>query len=107
MMNRGHCGSIMAGRSDMEPREFEGQSRILNAPAGWNEREPIKCGMLPIRDTKVDGIPCMQSMWKPDADELKHILAGGHIVLTIYGRGHPPVWVGVESVTADADRKPA
>lgn len=90
----------------MDPREFEGQTRVLNAPSGWNATEPIKCGMLPIRDTTAMGIPCMQSMWKPDADELQHIMNGGHIVLTVYGDGHPPVWLGVESVMADAERKP-
>lgn len=91
----------------MDPREFVGQSRVLNAPPGWNASQPIKCGMLPVRDTAVDGIPCMQSMWKPDPDELAHIARGGHVVLTIYGTTHPPVWVGVESVVADADRTPA
>lgn len=90
----------------MDPREFKGQTRMLNAPLGWNATQPVKCGMLPIRDTTIDGIPCMQSVWKPDANELAHIARGGHVVLTVYGMGHPPVWVGVESVEVDAERSP-
>lgn len=87
--------------------EFNGQTRVLNAPPGWNESEPIKCGMLPIRDTKNEGMPCMQSYWKPEPDELAMLAAGAHVRLTVYGHGHPPVWVDVEKCDALIERLPS
>lgn len=73
--------------------EFDAQTRVLNAPLGWNKSQPIKCGMLPIEDTQFDGIPAMCSYWKPSPEELAVLNNGGHIQLVIYGRQHPPVWV--------------
>jgi hypothetical protein len=73
--------------------EFDAQTRVLNAPAGWNESQPIQCGMLPIEDTAFDGIPAMVSYWKPTPEELAVLIAGGHIRLIVYGAQHPPVWV--------------
>lgn len=90
----------------MIPLEFTSQSRVLNAPRGWNASEPIKCGMLPIRDATVEGIACMQSYWKPDANELAALNAGAHIRLTVYGTGHPPVWIDAEKCEAVSERLP-
>jgi hypothetical protein len=73
--------------------EFDAQTRVLNAPPGWNKSQPILCGMLPIEDTNFDGIPAMCSYWKPTAEELAVLAAGGHIRLVVYGTQHPPVWV--------------
>jgi hypothetical protein len=41
--------------------------------------------------TLESGDPAMQSMWRPDADELAALNAGGVVVLNVLGRGHPPV----------------
>lgn len=39
--------------------------------------------------------PAMQTIWQPDPNELQVLLQGGYIVLTILGRAHPPVHMGV------------
>lgn len=86
--------------------EFDGQTKVLNAPPGWNDHEPIKCGMLPIREVKLEGMPAMQSFWKPELDERVMLANGAHVCLTVYGTGHPPVWVGVERCPAVIERVP-
>lgn len=90
----------------MDPLEFEGQSGVLGAPAGWNQTEPIKCGGLPIARRVVEGMPAMQSYWKPSADELSCLVNGGHVRLTVYGTGHPPVWLDAERCDAFIERVP-
>lgn len=91
----------------MNPLEFNGQTRVLNAPPGWNETEPIKCGMLPIADRTIEGMPAMQSYWKPEPHELAFLANGGHVRLTVYGQGHPPVWVDVDKCDALIERAPS
>lgn len=86
--------------------EFNGQTRVLNAPSGWNESEPIKCGMLPIRDTTIEGIPAMQSFWKLAPHDLAALAGGAHVRLTVYGTGHPPVWVDIDKCDAAIERAP-
>lgn len=53
---------------------------------------------LPVRDgvdCYPDGTraPAMQTLWHPTPDELRDLLSGGAIVLTILGTAHPPVRV--------------
>ena len=54
-----------------------------------------------------DYMPAMQSYWKPEPDELAMLAAGAHVRLTVYGQGHPPVWVDVEKCDALIERAPA
>ena len=41
-------------------------------------------------------VPSMESAWEPTPEELAVLRAGGRVVLRVLGRGHPPVWIGVE-----------
>jgi hypothetical protein len=90
----------------MNPIEFEGQNLMLNAPPGWNDTQPVKCGMLPAKRMTVQGLPAMVSYWKPEPQDLARLNAGGCVELVVYGNMHPPVWVDTAQVQADADRKP-
>jgi hypothetical protein len=50
----------------------------------------------PITKTRVRNMPAMKTYWKPTEVELANLLAGGHVVLTVFGNQHPPVTVTVE-----------
>lgn len=39
----------------------------------------------------------MVSFWRPTAEELEQLNAGGLVTLYVFGTMHPPVSIGVES----------
>lgn len=51
---------------------------------------------LAIRDETVNGVNQMTSIWEPSPAELKELIGGGTIKLTILGNAHPPVMVGTQ-----------
>jgi hypothetical protein len=55
------------------------------------------CQPLSVTRVDYDGVLASQSYWRPEAAELAAIAAGKPIILTVYGRGHPPLWIGVEA----------
>lgn len=77
----------------MSPVEFEGQSLLLGPPPGTPRGE---CGALPvlIEEGGTFGRTYC-SYWKPSAEELAALVAGGHVRLRVRGNGHPPVSVDV------------
>ncbi len=75
----------------MKAVKIDGANRSFGAPEGWNEETDGPCDALPVLD---DG-KVLQSAWLPEADELAALNAGQPVVLTIFGRGHPAVSVGV------------
>lgn len=80
----------------MEPREFEGQTQILEPPGDWdNSTETNKCGKLPIARVIFDSMPRMLSIWKPTDEELVQLNSGMSVRLSIIGVTHPPVWLDV------------
>jgi hypothetical protein len=50
---------------------------------------------LPINRSSEDGLPCVESFWKPDALELAAINAGHPILVRVMGHRHPPIFIGV------------
>jgi hypothetical protein len=50
---------------------------------------------LPINRAQEDGVPVVQSFWKPDADELAYLNAGHPIVLSVFGHTHAPLRISV------------
>jgi len=58
---------------------------------------------LPLKDVLLadnahsvrDVVPAMQTLWHPSPDELRTLIEGGGIVLTILGSAHPPVNIDV------------
>lgn len=52
--------------------EFEGQTRLLGAPKGWNQKGGVECGYLPIQDVKYGSdLPAIRSYWKPSEEDIK------------------------------------
>jgi hypothetical protein len=82
----------------MHPGRFEGATRDLGAPAGWDKDKDGPCGSLPIRDDSHGAYPAMVSAWFPTPEEIAHVVAGAPIHLTVIGAGHPPVSLGVGKV---------
>jgi hypothetical protein len=79
----------------MKAIEFEGQTTMLTPPKDWDNDGEHKCGNLPILSTTIDGLPFLFSLWKPSADELKQLAAGGYVRLQIVSDSHPPVALSV------------
>lgn len=79
----------------MRPTQHPSNNRVLGAPIGWDQSE-LPCGALAITDMVVDGIPRVVSFWRPDADELAALNAGGTVALWIVGRTMPPASLSVE-----------
>lgn len=59
-------------------------------------KNQTKYHRLAIRDELMDGHPVMVSLWEPSPAELKTLMEGGSVRLTILGTAHPPVMVGAE-----------
>jgi hypothetical protein len=71
-------------------------TRKFGPPAGWTPEKDGECGTLEIADVEdAHGHPFMESLWRPDPEELAALNAGAAIVLGISGRTHPVVYVGV------------
>lgn len=66
-------------------------TRDLGAPADWEPSEHGRCGHLAIIDIETQAGPAMQSVWEPTPEELRILVAGGKVVLTVVGTCHPPV----------------
>lgn len=78
----------------MKINAIDGYTRVLGAPVDWDHTK-AECVGLPIRDTQVDGIPCMASSWQPTLEEIGRIMAGAAVELWVCGTRHPPVSIQV------------
>jgi hypothetical protein len=56
------------------------------------------CNDLDIREDKAGIYYIQNSAWKPTPEELTALNAGNPVILSVYGRGHPPVRLSVENV---------
>lgn len=81
----------------MIPQKIVGYTRTLGAPRNWDERSQGHCGELPILDTvhEESRMQVMMSEWKPTPQELRKLVAGGSLFLTISGTQHPVVGMSV------------
>lgn len=84
----------------MKAIEFEGQTLMLNPPADWCQSKGLQCGMLPVREGVLSGMPVLYSHWQPSNEERQMILQGAAIRLCVVGAKHPPV--SVETVFCKA-----
>lgn len=76
--------------------KISGFTRVLGAPADWDEERDGWCGGLAIKDQPCEnGMNYMISAWEPNPDELERIKAGAPILLLIVGVVHPPVMLSV------------
>lgn len=88
--------SSKTGRSH-DPYPLPRTNRVLGAPPDWNESHG-PCVGLPIKVTGANEETALSSYWKPSAEELAQLCTGAKVKLTVYGFGHPAVWVGAEFV---------
>ena len=58
--------------------------RISNATRRLAESQD-EFTSLSILDEEVDGVPYMTSLWEPSPQELRDLIAGGHVRLSIIG----------------------
>lgn len=83
--------------------DFDG-STIAGAPRGWDQEldGPVQgLPIVPVVDVQT-GLTFLYSVWRPDADELAMLAAGGALRLKIGTRQHP--LVNLEALTPEAVR---
>ena len=79
----------------MHAIEISNATRNLGKPIDWDDERDGPCGSLAIRDTRLNGAPCMLSAWQPSPEELAALNAGAKIYLHVIGGIHPPVAISV------------
>lgn len=80
----------------MRPTQHPSNNRVLGAPTGWDQAD-LPCGAIAITDVVLDGgQPAVMTFWRPSADELATLNAGGLVSLAIFGKTMPPVSIQVE-----------
>ena len=77
--------------------DFPGTNHAFGKPSNVREDQ---CGTLRVKHalTDVNGtaFPVSISGWKPSAEDLERLNAGGLIYLNVFGNGHPMVSVSTE-----------
>ncbi len=68
---------------------------VLGAPRGWNQGE-VPCDALPVTRTECEGLAVVVSYWRPTAEELAVLVAGGSVALMVVGTTMPPVALMVD-----------
>lgn len=86
----------------MKPIRHPSNTRTLAAPEGWDE--DLKVESLGITDQILEGVPCVWSFWRPDAQELAALNAGGAVVLSVVGRTMPPALLMVEAAKVQGEQ---
>lgn len=78
----------------MRPIQHRSANDVLGAPSGMAIED---CTALAITRAKFpDGLEVVISHWQPSAEQLALLAQGKPVQLTIWGRTHPPVALGVE-----------
>ena len=79
----------------MNPINIPGANVALTKPRDWDEEQDGKCETLRVWRGEVDSRTVLQSAWQPTPEEIEKLKSGHYIVLCVYGRTHPPVWISV------------
>ena len=75
----------------MQPMFFVGHNHVFSPPQNWNTAEKGDCHPLPVM-VDAEGLT---SVWKPSADELATLNAGGGIMISMTTHQQPVMGVGV------------
>ncbi len=67
------------------------QHPLCNASFGAPADMQVNCGTLPIKRYEDANGSWSMSFWRPDAEELAALAAGGCVTLHVRGPGHPVV----------------
>lgn len=77
---------------------IEGWTHAFGKPEGMTDEQ---CATLHVRaQRQEDESVTLTSAWFPTPAELAALNAGEPVYLSVFGGGHPPVFVGVKGVTA-------
>jgi hypothetical protein len=82
----------------MNKHQHPTNNAVLGAPKGWDQGV-LPCSALAITRITYEGEGGQQgvmSFWKPTADELVMLAAGGSVALTVLGTTMPPVMLAVD-----------
>lgn len=79
----------------MNKVQHPSNNHVLGAPAGWNQGE-VPCSALAVTRVSYDGLAAVVSYWRPDAEELAALNAGGCVALSVVGSTMPPVMLTVD-----------
>lgn len=80
----------------MNPTQHKTSNRVLGAPVGWDQKD-VPCGAIAIRDGVEGTLRTVTTHWRPSAEELALLNAGGLVTLTVPGISMPPAAIGVEA----------
>lgn len=84
----------------MHPVKVERENKIFRKPKGWNEDRDGPCGNLSIRREIICDRLHLFSNWRPSAEDLVILNAGGVIELCCIG-SQPPVALSVIAGVAE------
>lgn len=79
----------------MNKHQHPSNNDVLGAPKGWDQGA-LPCAALPITRAKFGDMEAVVSYWRPSAEDLAVLNAGGSIELSILGRTMPPVMLSVD-----------
>lgn len=68
----------------MRPTQHPSNNRVLGAPAGVSQEE-LPCRAIAITDCVHAGVQAVASFWRPSAEELATLNAGGLVALIVPG----------------------
>lgn len=57
----------------MNKLQHPSNNHVLGAPKGWDQSQ-LPCEALPVTLCQVEGVPAVQSYWKPSKEELVAML---------------------------------
>lgn len=80
----------------MNPTQHRTSTRVLGAPLGWNQAE-LPCGALAIRRGVEGTMKTVTAHFRPSAEELALLNAGGVVSVTVLAVSVPPMRLEVES----------
>ena len=78
----------------MEPGNIYGATRVLGAPADWDQSQG-ECVGLPVLDRETEQGHVMISEWVPTAEERERLAQGLPVHVWVYGVQHPVLSVSV------------
>lgn len=82
---------------------IKGRTHNFSKPRDWDDERDGPCGTLPVRVEPVSFYNYHYSAWRPDAEELALLNAGGVVELCCVGI-QPPVSIHVVEAEPDENR---
>lgn len=68
----------------MTPIQHPSNNRVLGAPKDWDQ-QVLSCNVIAIIDVEHEGVPSVQTFWRPNHQELVDLVNGGSVCLSVVG----------------------